>query len=497
MDVFKIWGIAGLAGFLLVSVLIGSLALRRVKKTADFFVGGQQMGIWTVAFTYGATAYSSASFVGGAAIGYMWGAGIFWESTSFLILGTIGLWLLMGKRLRRMSARLGAFTFSELLAKRYQTPILQPATAGIVFLAMLLYTTTVLMGVGFLFEVIFKIPYIWGMVLMVAIVGFYLAAGGVVSTMWNCVFQALLMAGGVVVLVAVFIPHVGFISAYEAMGSTRGLEYISFPGVGGALVPMRMLYIGLFPFAMPHTLHQFITMKNSDVIRKALPIIVIWSLIVSFGLKICFTLSYEVLGSGIYPDKVMPMLMLNLLSAPLAAWVMVAVLAASVSTMAGLTLQGAFAIGKDIYQARFRPKTSDLTILRIARVLCVSIAVLALWLANLRVDLIVWVMGITMAICIGSFMAQMVLGLYWRRGTGTAALWAMFLGFVITVVWAAVFGLKGEHLYNIHPALPAVVVNWTTFVVVSRLSKPLPKEHLDRVFGTGELVTPDFTQIDA
>jgi len=486
MDAFSIWGIAALIGFLLVSVFIGWIALMRVKRTADFFVGRRQMGPWTIAFAFGAGAMSSAFFVGNAALGYLWGAGIFWVSAISLSVGTVGTWLVMGKRIRRVSIRLEALTFADLMAKRYQAPILQPVTAVIVFLAMLVYSAGILMGTGFLFEVFFNIPYVWGLALMVAIVGFYLAAGGVVSTMWNSVFQALVMLVGVVIFIAVFSTQTGFTSAFEAMGTTRGLEYVSFPGAGAMALVGRVFFVGLFLFAMPHTMHTFLTMKSSGVIRKALPIIVIWSCVILFGLNFIFSLSYWVLGSGIYPDKVMPTLMVKLLSPPLAAWLMVAVLAASMSTVAAQMLQGAFAILRDIYQARFRPKTSDRTVVRIARLLCILIAILALVLAIPQLDLISWVVGLAMAVCIGSFMAQMVLGLYWRRGTGTAALWAMVLGFGTTVVWAVVFGLQGEHLYYIHPAIPGAAANWTVFVVVSLLSKPLPKEHLDRTFGTGE-----------
>jgi Na+/proline symporter len=112
------------------------------------------------------------------------------------------------------------------------------------------------------------------------------------------------------------------------------------------------------------------------------------------------------------------------------------------------------------------------------------IAGLALVLAIPKIDLVTWVVGLAMAVCLGSFMVQMVLGLYWRRGTGAAALWAMILGFTTTVAWAILFGLQGEHLYYIHPSIPGTAVNWAVFIVVSLLSKPLPKEHLDRVFGT-------------
>jgi len=486
MDAFSTWGIAALIGFLLISVFIGWLSLARVKRTADFVVGRRQMGPWMIALAFGAGTFSSALFVGNAALGYMWGAGIFWVSAINLSIGTIGTWLIIGKRLRRLSMRLDALTFSDLLAKRYKTPILQPVAAGIIFLAMLVYSAGILMGTGFVFEIFFNIPYIWGLVLMVAIVGFYLAAGGIVSTMWNSFFQAMVMIVGVLIFIVVFGNQVGITSAFEAMAATRGLEFVSFPGTGAMELVSRVFIVSLFLFAMPHTMHTFLTMKSSGVIRKALPIVVIWSVIIQFGLNCIFALSYMAVGPGIYPDKVMPTLMVELLSAPLAAWLMIAVLAASMSTVAAQMLQGAFAILRDIYQARFRPNTPDRTIVRVARLLCIVIAILALLLAIPQLDLISWVVALAMAVCIGSFMAQLVLGLYWHRGTGTAALWAMALGFSVTVAWTIAFGFRGERLYFIHPAIPGAMVNWITFIVVSLRSKPLPKEHLDLVFGSVE-----------
>ena len=106
MDAFSTWGISALIGFLLISVLIGWLSLKRVQRTADFVVGRRQMGPWMVALAFGAGTFSSALFVGNAALGYLWGAGIFWVSAINLSIGTIGTWLIMGKRLRRLSIRL-------------------------------------------------------------------------------------------------------------------------------------------------------------------------------------------------------------------------------------------------------------------------------------------------------------------------------------------------------------------------------------------------------
>jgi len=485
MDALRTWCIAVMIGFLLITVLIGWIAGRRVKSSSDFMVAGRGMGPWMVAFAYAAVTFSSSAFIGSAAMGYMWGAGIFAITAASMIIGKVTIWLVMGRGLRRISARLEAFTFSEFLAKRYQSPILQTITGAIVFLAMVVYSSAVLMGMSYVFEVFFGIPYFWGLVIMVVVTAFYLAAGGIVSTMWNTVFQALLMAVAVASFVVVFYTQVGFSSAYEAMAATRGLEYVSFPGAGGMALVGALFFFGLCAFAMPHSLHTFLTMKNSDVIRTSFPILVIWTFITLFGLYYIFSLSYQVLGPGIYPDKVMPGMMVKLLPAPLAALVAVAAIAATVSTLAGQALQSAFAIVRDIYQTRFSPKTSDAKITRIARIMCILVVLLALGLATPQLDLIIFVVGLSMAAMLGSFMSQVVLGLHWRRGTGTAAIWAMVLGFVVTMVWAALFGMKGEHLYYIHPSMPGVATNWVVFVVVSLISKPLPKEHLDQVLGTG------------
>src|SRR5580765_3053269 len=114
-----------LCAYFLLMVGVGIWARTKVKSTSDFFTAGGRMPWWLAGISHHMSGYSSAVFVGYAALAYTSGITVyFWWAC------TISLALLIGfgvfpPKWARMRQRLHVISPLEFLAIRYNVPTQQ------------------------------------------------------------------------------------------------------------------------------------------------------------------------------------------------------------------------------------------------------------------------------------------------------------------------------------------------------------------------------------
>src|SRR5512139_596480 len=86
------------------TLTIGYLGLKKAKTFSDYFLGGRTVGPWMSAFTYAAAYFSAVLFIGFAGkVGWGFGLSGLWIALSNGLVGVLGVWALLGNRIRRMS----------------------------------------------------------------------------------------------------------------------------------------------------------------------------------------------------------------------------------------------------------------------------------------------------------------------------------------------------------------------------------------------------------
>ncbi|MCF7793731.1 MAG: hypothetical protein K9N09_08150 [Candidatus Cloacimonetes bacterium] len=81
-------------------VYIGIRGSRKTKSFHDFAVGGGKIGPWMTAFSYGTAYFSAVLFIGFAGkIGWAFGLSGLWIALGNTLIGTLGVWLLLGKKI--------------------------------------------------------------------------------------------------------------------------------------------------------------------------------------------------------------------------------------------------------------------------------------------------------------------------------------------------------------------------------------------------------------
>jgi Na+/proline symporter len=142
--------------FYLVSLfIIGVLTSARMKRSAEgFYLGSRSLGPWVTAFSFVAAYFSSVVIIGGGGFGYKYGMATLWIGATNVLVGTLLAWIVLGKRTRALTTRLNSITLPDLFAKRYSSPETRFYSALIIGIFLLIYSVSVLQGMGHSFAIL-------------------------------------------------------------------------------------------------------------------------------------------------------------------------------------------------------------------------------------------------------------------------------------------------------------------------------------------------------
>ena len=467
--------------YVVVNLFIGYYGSTKTKTAKDYYFASHTVGPWAIALAYGATCYSATLIIGYGGLSYKIGSSMLWIAATNIFIMTYLAWVVLGKRVRKMQENLNSYTVMELLTKRYQNPTVRPILAIIVMFSMMAYSVAVLSGTARLFQGIFEIDFFLALIIIVAVIGFYITIGGIISTIYTNFLQGAVMFMGMVVLLIGVLHKVGFQSGYESLAEF-GTVYVSMPGTDTWWFLISLcLVTSLIPWGMPQIISMMYSAKNVRAIKLAVPIVTVWSFIILYTIYFVGPMGRVILGPNVeVTDLVMPSLFRAILPPLGIGIVLSAVMAASMSTAAATTLQASFAFSRDLLQPAFPKKISDETILRVSKYSTVLMVAIAFVLSALKLGTIADIFNFGAAASCAAFVPPLVCALFWKRGTSKAIAASTVLGFLTVLLWTVVFGLKGQGFYGIQAIIPGQVVGWLVFVIGSLVTEQLPNEHIEK-----------------
>jgi SSS family solute:Na+ symporter len=472
--------IAVFALYVLVNIFIGYYGSTKTKTAKDYYFASHSVGPWAIALAYGATCYSATLIIGYGGLSYKIGASMVWIAATNIFIMTYLAWVVLGKRVRKMQENLDSYTVMELLTQRYKCPSVRRILAVIVMFSMMAYSVAVLTGTARLFQVIFDIEFLYALIIIVAVIGFYITAGGIVSTIYANFLQGAVMLTGMVVLMIGVVRKIGFTSGYESLAEF-GTEYVTMPGANTWWFLISLcLVTSLIPWGMPQIISMLYSAKNVRAIRLAVPIVTVWSFVILYTIYFTGPTARVILGSGVEQDVVMPTLFRAILPPLGIGVVLSAVVAASMSTASATTLQASFALSRDFLQPTFPDKISDEIILKVSRITTIVMVLIAFALSYMQLGTIADIFNFGAAASCAAFVPPLVCGLFWKRGTSKAILSSTVLGFLTVLLWTVIFGLRGEGFYGIQAIIPGQIVGWLAFIGVSLATEQLPEKHVEK-----------------
>lgn len=148
-----------IVAYLVIVLLIGIGFSKKTKNVGDFYLGGRKLGPLVTAMSAEASDMSSWLLMGLPGLALLSGiADVSWTVIG-LAVGTYLNWLIVAKRLRNYSAKIGAITIPDYFSLRYKDEkrILMAVSALIIIIFFVPYTASGFSACGKLFSTLLEL----------------------------------------------------------------------------------------------------------------------------------------------------------------------------------------------------------------------------------------------------------------------------------------------------------------------------------------------------
>ena len=493
--------------YVLVMLGVGYWCMRRTNSVGGFLLGDRSLGPWMSAFAYGTTYFSAVLFIGYAGkLG--WGFGIYtmWIVVGNTLIGTLLAWKVLAARTREMTTRLNAVTMPEFLNARYGSKALQVISALVVFVFLVPYSASVLMGLSYLFEMTLHISYEKALYFLTALTAVYLVMGGYFAVAVSDFIRGIIEFLGVMIMVYLLAhrPETGgFLHATQRLladpDAAPALAGAKLLGAGSLLAVTSPGWLTLFalvlitsfgPWALPQMVQKFYSIRDKADIRRIMLIAGIFSVAMAFGAYYSGALTHLFYGKTLPPelmgpkgpiwDKIMPhFLTTSNLPAALVMVIVLMVFSASMSSLSSLVLVSSSAVAVDIYGAFVNRHASSRQTMVLLRLFCAIFVGASLFIALKRPAFIVNLMIMSWGTLSGVFLAPYLFGLFWKRATLAGAYAAVTTGLITAFVLFRAWGQDGVPLAGAVTMLVPLLV----LPAVSLLTQPPAPSLVSRAFG--------------
>ncbi|MGZ7047504.1 MAG: sodium:solute symporter family protein [Methanobacterium sp.] len=509
---------------------VGYVAWRRTKSADDYMVAGRQTHPFIMALSYGATFISTAAIVGFGGTAGVYGMGLLWLTVLNILVGIFIAFVLFGKRTRKMGHNLKALTFPEFLSRRFNSKFIQYFSGAVIFLGMPLYASVVLIGMARFVETTLGINYSIALIAMAVIVAVYVVFGGIRGVMYTDALQGTIMFIGMIVLLGAIYWITGGVTggnqaltnlinvvpanATTAATATGFTGWTSMPTLGSpfwwTLVSTLILGVGIGVLSQPQLAVRFMTVKSNKELNRAVLVGGIFIFMMTgtafivgalsnvyFWDTIAKTAMQAAAGNA---DNIIPKFITAAMPLWFAYLFMITLLSAAMSTLsAQFHVQGT-ALGRDIFETVTGTKgKSSVLVARAGITIAVIIAVILGFI--LPTNIIAVGTAIWFSITAAAFLSMYAFALFWKRSTKAGVITGLVVGTLMSVFWLVFEYKKSAEALGICKALTGQTILWNIppwptvdsivialpiafilTVVVSLLTKPQPKEQLDKMF---------------
>ena len=485
--------------YLIGMLLIGVVYSSGNNTSSDFYLGGRKLGPVVVALSTEASDMSSWLLMGVPGLAYFCGLADATWTVIGLAAGTYLNWLIVAKRLRRYSAKLGAITIPDFFSLRYrdESGLIEGIAALIILVFFVPYTASGFAACGKLFTNIFQVDYMVAMLISAAVIVTYCAMGGFMAASVTSLIQSIVMTVALVVILVFGIHTAGGWSAVVEnakaipgyLDLTTSTSIVATEtGKYGFLAIVSTLAWGLGYFGMPHILNHFMAIEDEEKLKTSRRIGSIWVVISMTVAILVGIVGFAMSKAGAIATfesssaaeavivRIAALLSQNgILPALLAGLVLAGILASTMSTADAQLLAAASSISHNMLQGVFHLKLSNKQELFIARVTVVVIAGLAIFLARDPGSSVFAIVSFAWAGFGAAFGPVMLFSLFWKRTNRFGALAGMVSGGAVVFLWKYLVRPLGG-AWDIYELLPAFVVACVAIVSVSLLTAAPDKE---------------------
>lgn len=425
-----------MAIFIIIGTGIAWVSKKYLRKDAkDFYTASGRFGTVLASLSYAATTYSAFMFIGLVGMAYSTGVGTLGFELIYFVC-TLLLLYYIAPKYWALHKKHGYVTPAEVLSARYGSSKVGVAVTLLSLVALIPYSASQVIGVAVASEGASNgaIPFSTAVVIAIAVALLWALIAGIWSVGWTDVFQGLLMISTGIMMVA-FVYWMGFAQRPLDLVALGSLSYV--PSSTWSLTNFINMTLPWLFFAItnPQVVQRLFAPKTEKAQR---------GMITWFGVYgLTFTVLVVLLGlmlnimtvDGAFPaianrDTVTPTL-LSMLPAWLSIMGLVAVIAASVSTIDGIILTLSSMTVSDILRKCVKGVTQK-TEVAVARLTIVLLAAACTAFALSKPGFIVDLAVLSSSLLLPQ--VPIVIGMFaWKRGGKWSAVATIIAGFSVAL----------------------------------------------------------------
>ena len=376
-----------------VAIYIGMYFAKRQKTSDKFFTGGRNIPPWAIGISIMATLISSITFLAYPATGFKsnWLLLVQGLMVPVVLVGLIGFIVPLFRR----SIGISAYEYFE---KRFGLPARIYSSMAFMLmhfskLGTVVYLMSLALGTMMGADVLTTI---WIVTIAIIVITFF---GGLEGVIWMDVFQGIwLMLGGLICIgIILFVPAGGPAEVFRVMNEANKISFspynIDFAKLTFIVMAINGIFYALQKYGTDQTIVQRYLAAKSDkeAIRASLIGVLLsvplWAMFMFIGsaLFAFYKLSPGLLPEGMVSEGVFPHFITTQLPVGVKGFIIAALIAAAISTIAS-DINCLSAIGVEDYYARFKKNLSDHKKLRMARIIIVVSGLLSAVIATIYVS---------------------------------------------------------------------------------------------------------------
>lgn len=412
------------ATYALIISIIGIISMKKTNSFSDFFLGGGKIGAWMTAFTYATAYFSAVLFIGFAGkIGWAFGYSGLWIAAGNAFVGVLGVWWLLGNRIKEMALSYDIQTMPEFFEKRYDSRFLKLFSSFAVFVFFIPYSSAVFMGLSYLFQSNFHMSYTLALILMGSFTALYLFMGGYRAMAMVDVIFGMIMLAGVITLLWFTLAKGNGLAGITLELSKINPDLVKPVGPPGAWPLFCLVFLtSVAPFCMPQLVQKFYAIKDRKSIRIGMAASTFFAILIGGVAYFTGATTRIFLTAQNTPnafkggrpvfDALMPELLANVIPDSLSMLMLLLVLSASMSTLAALVLISSSSLIKDLYAGFIHQNASDRQLTVMMRFASAFFVFLSVFLAFLKPSTIVAILGISWGAIGSVFLGPFIWGLF-------------------------------------------------------------------------------------
>lgn len=421
--------------YLIMMLSVGLWANTKMKSSKDFLVAGQSLGFFVMAIASFSSIQSGWGMVGYTGTTSNWGIGVL-VTIIVLPVGFTVAWFLLGGRLRQIAHRHEVYSIPDIIRVRYKSRSAHLWMSIAMILGAIGYMTAQIVAAGVIMSLLLGVPFVTASWIGALIVAAYTMAGGMLAAVWTDLIQGVIMIGLSIVIFFVALASGGGWSSVMATLAGEDMDFLALDGVQPAvwiIANAIMLFLGVI--AQPQLVHKFLMLKSVKELKWGATVAGIgYATTTLFSLGVGLAMRSAIIegrvGEPATLDDTATSFLSNFTNPIVAGVALVALLAAIMSSASSFITIGAAALMRDLTSALRIRINHDLLWNRLASLVIVGAALYI----GLYLDQIIYLLGaIGWAAFAAAIFGPIVLGIYWRRGTGIAATISVITGLALNI----------------------------------------------------------------